>query len=215
MAEGHVPIAHAASDERVVERFAKRLLDIAVSVVALVLLVPLVLLIGLVIWLDSRGPVFFNSIRVGQNGRQFVMYKFRTMVVDAEEQLSKLQHRNLGGNLLIKIPNDPRITHVGRLLRESSLDELPQLLNVLKGEMSLVGPRPQYPREVAHYTEQQTRRLVVPPGMTGLWQVSARDSASFEDWVRYDLEYIDNWSLWLDIKVLVLTAVAVLRGFAG
>jgi len=189
----------------------KRLIDLIISVIALALLWPVLILISIAIRLDSSGPAFFNNERIGLNGRRFVMYKFRSMVANAEQLLAQLQHQNLGGRLSIKIPNDPRITRVGRILRRTSLDELPQLLNVLKGEMSLIGPRPQYPREVAHYTLQQARRLTVLPGMTGLWQISARNSADFDEWIRYDLAYIDRWSVWLDIKILFLTVWAVIR----
>ena len=193
----------------------KRAIDVVVSLVLLIIFIPIALLVMLAIWLDSPGPAFFNSVRVGLRGKPFVMYKFRTMVVDAEDRLKDLQALNRGGVLMVKIPNDPRVTRVGRPLRLSGLDELPQLLNVLKGEMSLVGPRPQYPREVAHYTPYQRRRLEAAPGITGLWQVSARDSADFDLWVKYDLDYIDRWSLWLDFQIILRTFALVLRSCAG
>jgi lipopolysaccharide/colanic/teichoic acid biosynthesis glycosyltransferase len=137
------------------------------------------------------------------------MYKFRTMCADAERLLPQLAHRNLGGAYMIKIPGDPRVTRVGRFLRHTSLDELPQLINVLRGEMSLVGPRPQAPNEVALYTPHQRRRLHVLPGITGLWQVTARDNPSFDEWVRLDLAYIEHWSLWLDLRILARTVLQV------
>jgi lipopolysaccharide/colanic/teichoic acid biosynthesis glycosyltransferase len=132
------------------------------------------------------------------------------MVVNAEERLAELQHLNRGGDMMVKIADDPRVTVLGRILRPTHLDEIPQLLNVLKGEMSLVGPRPQYPREVAHYTAEQHRRLSVRPGITGLCQISAPHSSDFEEWVRYDLMYINRWSLWLDLRILAGTMLLVL-----
>lgn len=195
-----------------VQRRLKRALDITGCIVGIALLWPVILLTAIVTRVGSRGPTMFNSIRVGRNGVPFRMYKFRTMVANAEELLPGLQSRNRGGKFLIKIPDDPRITRVGRFLRRSSLDELPQLLNVLKGDMSLVGPRPQYPGEVEEYSAEQRRRLEMPPGISGLWQISARDSADFNDWVRFDLDYIDRWSALLDVQILVRTVAAVLRG---
>ena len=195
------------------KRFAlaiKTLLDRSLAVIGLLLTLPLWFIVAIAIMLDSPGPIFFNRARVGKDGRVFVMYKFRTMYRDAEQQLKALQNRNLGGGFLIRIPDDPRVTRVGRMLRKTSLDELPQLINVLKGEMSLIGPRPQYPEEVKHYSALQRRRLEVRPGMTGLWQVSARDSADIDEWVRFDLQYIDNWSLWLDVQILFRTFTAVI-----
>ena len=139
------------------------------------------------------------------------MFKFRTMCVDAEARLPQLAHLNMGGAHLIRIHNDPRVTRLGSFLRRTSLDELPQLVNVVKGEMSLVGPRPQSPEEVALYSEGQRQRLAVPPGMTGLWQVTARDEPKFDEWVRLDLHYIQNWSLPLDFKILLKTPAVMLR----
>ena len=192
--------------------WAKRALDCILAAGGLALTWPLCILIALLIRCDSPGPVLFRATRVGRHGRPFTMYKFRTMQVDAEAQLAELAHRNLGGAYMIKIPDDPRVTRWGRLLRRTSLDELPQLLNVLRGEMSLVGPRPQAPNEVALYTPQQRRRLAVLPGITGLWQVTARHSPSFDEWVRLDLAYIDGWSLGLDLQILAQTLRAVFRG---
>jgi len=192
--------------------WAKRALDCTLAAGGLALTWPLWILIALLIRCDSPGPVLFRATRVGRHGRPFTMYKFRTMQVDAEARLAELAHRNLGGAYMIKIPDDPRVTRWGRLLRRTSLDELPQLLNVLRGAMSLVGPRPQAPNEVALYTPQQRRRLAVLPGITGLWQVTARHSPSFDEWVRLDLAYIDGWSLGLDLQILAQTLRAVFRG---
>ncbi len=197
-----IPLAGAAAPDRAVESALKRLLDLGLTTLALALTWPLWLLIAAVIKLDSPGPVLFRSTRVGRQGRHFTMYKFRTMSVDAEALLPQIAHLNLGGPYMIKIPNDPRVTRVGRFLRRSGLDELPQLWHVLRGEMSLVGPRPQAPHEVALYTPHQRRRLAAVPGLTGLWQVTARDNPSFDEWVRLDLEYIDHWSLGLDLRIM-------------
>jgi lipopolysaccharide/colanic/teichoic acid biosynthesis glycosyltransferase len=139
------------------------------------------------------------------------MYKFRTMWTDAEERLPQLAHLNAGGNHLIRIANDPRVTRFGSFLRRTSLDELPQLMNVIKGEMSLVGPRPQSPAEVSKYSARQLERLNVPPGMTGLWQVTARDDPEFDEWIRLDLQYIERWSLRLDLRILLKTPAVMLR----
>jgi len=191
---------------------SKRALDLALAILGLIIGSPLLLIIGVAIKLESPGPAFFNRIRIGKDGRPFLMYKFRTMVPDAEARLAELAARNQGGAYFVQIPRDPRVTRLGRLLRNASLDELPQLVNVLKGEMSLVGPRPQYPSEVMLYTDEQRRRLEVLPGITGLWQLADRDGATFERWVAHDLFYIDNWSLRLDLKILALTALHVFSG---
>ncbi|MCC6177968.1 MAG: sugar transferase [Chloroflexi bacterium] len=192
------------------QRVAKRGIDILGSALGLVVLLPVNAAIAAAIKLEDRGPIFFNATRVGQGGVPFRMYKFRTMVVDAEARLAELQHLNLGGNMMVKIANDPRVTRIGGMLRPTHLDEIPQLWNVLKGDMSLVGPRPQYPREVAHYTPQQQRRLDVRPGITGLCQICAPHSAEFEVWTHYDLEYIKRWSLLLDLRILARTLLLVL-----
>lgn len=192
----------------------KRAIDILGAVVALVLAAPFLPAIALAIKLDSPGPVFFVQERVGLHGRRFRMVKFRTMVADAEERLREVAALNEMSGPVFKVRDDPRVTRVGRFLRRMSLDELPQLWNVLKGEMSLVGPRPPLPREVARYDVRQRRRLSVKPGLTCLWQVSGRNNVPFERWVELDLEYIDSWNLWLDIKILARTLPAVL-GMTG
>lgn len=190
----------------------KRLTDVLASLSLGVLSLPLMAVIAILIKLDSEGPAVYRANRVGKRGRLFVLYKFRSMFVGAETQLEQLAHLNLGGPFLIKIPNDPRVTRVGRILRKYSLDEIPQLWNVLKGDMSLVGPRAQAPNEVALYSDQQKRRLAVLPGITGLWQVTARSDPRFETMVSKDLEYIDNWSWWLDLKIMLRTASVILQG---
>jgi exopolysaccharide biosynthesis polyprenyl glycosylphosphotransferase len=173
---------------------------------------PLLLLIAISVKLTSRGQVLFRQTRVGRGGVEFSMLKFRSMVVDAEAQLAGLQPLNDGNSVLFKVRADPRVTRVGRLIRRFSLDELPQLFNVLRGEMSLVGPRPPLPHELAGYGADDTRRMVVKPGMTGLWQVSGRSDLSWEESVRLDLRYVDNWSIALDLLILWKTLRAVLRG---
>ena len=188
----------------------KRALDVGVSSLLLVLVSPLLLAVAIGVRLDSSGPVLFRQTRVGLNGGEFTMLKFRSMCADAEQRLAGLAHLNSGGSHLIRIPSDPRVTRLGAFLRRTSLDELPQLLNVLHGEMSLVGPRPQSPSEVALYTSLQRQRLSVLPGMTGLWQVTSRDNPSFDEWVRLDLDYIRRWSLGLDLKILLRTPLVVL-----
>ena len=190
----------------------KRLIDVTVAVVGLVLCAPLFLLIALAIRLDSPGPIIFRQTRVGLRGRHFEMYKFRSMHVGAEEQQDMLADLNEADGPIFKIRDDPRLTRVGRILRRLSLDELPQLVNVLRGEMSLVGPRPPIPAEVEKYQEWHKKRLEAPPGMTGLWQVSGRSRLSFDEMVLLDIYYIENWSLWLDFKILMRTIPKVLLG---
>lgn len=167
--------------------------------------------IALGVRLDSPGPVLFVQRRVGLHGREFRMLKFRSMCSDAEQRLAGLAHLNLGGEHLIRIAGDPRVTRFGSFLRRTSLDELPQLVNVLKGDMSLVGPRPQSPSEVALYSTREQGRLRVPPGMTGLWQITSRNNPSFDEWIRLDLEYVEHWSLPLDLKILLRTPSVMLR----
>jgi exopolysaccharide biosynthesis polyprenyl glycosylphosphotransferase len=190
----------------------KRLLDIASSALGLLLVAPVLALVAIAIKLDSKGPVLFKQVRAGRHGRKFTMYKFRSMVTDAEELRAKLEHLNEMDGPVFKIKHDPRITRVGRLIRATSIDELPQLFNIFLGDMSLVGPRPPLPSEVSQYEPRQRRRLSVKPGLTGLWQVSGRNQVDFDQWMKLDLEYIDNWSLWLDLKIIFRTVPAVLRG---
>ena len=190
----------------------KRLADIVISAILLVLLSPLFLLFALLIKRSSPGPVFFSQIRSTRHGRTFPMYKFRTMVANAEALRETLAAQNEVSGPVFKIKNDPRVTPVGRFLRRYSLDELPQLWNVLRGDMSLVGPRPPIPAEVEQYEPWQRRRLSMRSGCTCLWQVGGRNALSFEDWMRLDLQYIDNWSLFLDFKILLQTFSAMIRG---
>ncbi|MET3932799.1 sugar transferase [Arthrobacter sp. OAP107] len=191
------------------QRVAKRLFDIVVSGTLIVLTAPIMMIVALAVATESRGPVFFRQIRVGIEGTHFNMLKFRSMVVDAEEKLAELSHRNEGSGILFKIKNDPRITRVGRFLRKYSLDELPQLFNILAGSMSLVGPRPPLPREVEAYEQDVRRRLLVKPGLTGLWQVSGRSNLSWQDSVRLDLYYVENWSMAGDLIIILRTVRAV------
>jgi len=190
----------------------KRVLDVAVSIVVLTLLSPALGLIALIIKLDSPGPVLFRQVRIGRDGKSFALYKFRSMRQDAEKQLDELLCLNEATGPLFKIRDDPRMTRVGRFLRRTSLDEFPQFINVFRGEMSLVGPRPPLPQEVEHYEEWHMRRLEAPPGLTCLWQVSGRSEIPFDEMVMLDIYYIENWSLGLDLGILLRTIPAVLSG---
>lgn len=194
------------------QRVAKRLFDAAVSAGLIVLSSPLLAVLAVLVKLDSPGPILFRQERVGFEGAPFKMLKFRSMVVDAEARLAEHADRNEGNGVLFKIRNDPRITRIGGFLRRYSLDELPQLFNVLSGSMSLVGPRPPLPKEVLAYEQDVRRRLLVKPGVTGLWQVSGRSNLSWQDSVRLDLYYVENWSLAGDLIILLRTARAVLGG---
>ena len=202
----------ANAPDRALALTAKRLFDIVGSALLLVLVSPLLLLIAALIKLDSSGPVVFRQERVGLQGRRFAVVKFRSMNDGAEAQLDGLRHRNQIRGHAFKLDRDPRVTRVGRFLRRTSLDELPQLWNVLRGQMSLVGPRPPLPSEVARYDSWHRRRLSMKPGMTGLWQVGARREPEFDRWVEKDLEYIDQWSLWLDLKIMARTVPAMFSG---
>ncbi|RJK97863.1 sugar transferase [Vallicoccus soli] len=193
-------------------RIAKSALDRGLAAAALLLLSPLLLAVAVVVALTSPGPAVYRQRRVGVGGREFTMYKFRTMYRDADARRAALLARNEGNDVLFKMRNDPRVTRAGRFLRRYSLDELPQLLNVLLGHMALVGPRPPLPEEVAQYPEEAHRRLLVRPGLTGLWQVSGRSDLSWEESLRLDLRYVDNWSLALDVLILWKTGRAVVRG---
>jgi exopolysaccharide biosynthesis polyprenyl glycosylphosphotransferase len=193
--------------------FLRRLLDLALACLMLLVVGPLLMLpAAILIKLTSRGPVLFKQKRCGLNGRQFVMYKFRSMVDNAEQLRVELESLNEMDGPVFKSSRDPRITGIGKILRRFSIDELPQLFNVLRGDMSLVGPRPPLPGEVARYERWQRRRLSMKPGITCLWQVSGRNEVSFEDWMKLDLDYIDNWSLLLDLKILLKTIPVVLLG---
>ena len=206
------------------EIFLKRTFDIIVSLISLIIVAPVGFIIALIIKFDSRGAVFFKQERVGMDGRIFLCYKFRTMSANADDALHREAYRkNISGfeeansgsenaPVFGKVKDDPRVTKIGKFLRRSSLDELPQLLNVLKGDMSIVGPRPPIPYEVESYELWHRKRLDVKPGITGLWQVSGRNRLTFDEMVRIDMFYVENWSLWLDLKIILLTLPAVFRG---
>ncbi len=191
------------------KRLQKRAFDFCFALAALTAVSPLLLVTALVIKLTSKGPVFYSSERIGIDGRPFSMLKFRTMVEDADKELANLLSANEGDGLLFKIRNDPRITPIGRILRRFSIDELPQFINVLRQEMSVVGPRPPLRREVEHYDDDVQRRLLVKPGVTGLWQVSGRSDLPWDKAVRLDLSYVDNWSMVGDILIIAKTVHAV------
>jgi exopolysaccharide biosynthesis polyprenyl glycosylphosphotransferase len=208
-----LPLIHVEAPEFTGGRkVVKYTVDRAMALFITLLALPLMLAIAIAVKVDSRGPVFFRQTRVGQGGREFDVYKFRSMVVDADRMLDHLAQHNETDGLMFKMRRDPRVTRVGRFLRKWSLDELPQLFNVLLGHMSLVGPRPPLPSEVAQYSGDVRRRLLVKPGMTGLWQVSGRSDLSWEDGIRLDLYYVENWSLAADLSILWKTAGAVLKG---
>ncbi|MGA7218382.1 MAG: sugar transferase [Candidatus Sulfotelmatobacter sp.] len=201
--EEHLPVARL---------LMKRTLDVVVATLALLTMAPALALIGILIVLDSSGPVFYAAARAGRKGRPFRCYKFRTMVSNAETLKHELRQRNQRRGPFFKIAGDPRITRLGRILRRYSLDELPQLWNVLKGEMSLVGPRPHPLDDFSEYAIEHLPRLDVTPGITGLWQVTARRDPSFQTGMKLDIEYIHRWSLAMDLKILLKTAGAILRG---
>jgi exopolysaccharide biosynthesis polyprenyl glycosylphosphotransferase len=190
----------------------KRMVDIVFSTLVLIGLSPLLLAIAIAVKLDSRGPVFYSSERIGKKGHVFRCTKFRTMVRDAEKKRADFMHMNERDGVLFKISNDPRITKLGRFLRKYSLDELPQFFNVLRGEMSVVGPRPPIASEVREYKLSHLRRLDVTPGITGLWQVQGRQDPSFDSYISLDVTYIENWSVWLDIKIILRTIAVVFAG---
>jgi len=191
-------------------KYGKRVLDVIGAFVGLVLCSPLILLFAILIKIDSRGPVFYKAVRLGKGGKPFTFYKLRSMHVGAHESRHKLMHLNQAKGPVFKLFDDPRITRVGRFIRKTSIDELPQLYNVLKGDMSLVGPRPPIPEEVEKYEPWQLRRLSPKPGITCLWQISGRSRLGFDEWMRLDLEYINKQSFWMDIKILLRTIPAVL-----
>lgn len=199
-------------EAKVVYHFIKRAIDICGSSLGLIVLSPLFLIVGYMIKKeDSGGPIFFSQDRVGKNGEVFKMYKFRSMCIDAEERLALLLEHNEVEGAMFKMKDDPRVTRIGKFIRKTSIDELPQLWNVLRGEMSLVGPRPPLIREVIEYSEYDKQRLLVKPGCTGLWQVSGRNQVSFNEMVQLDLEYIKSQSLFLDIKVIMKTVLIIFK----
>lgn len=192
--------------------FAKRIIDVLLSVIALPAAVAIVPIVALFIKLDSKGPVLFAQKRIGRNGKPFTMYKFRSMYRDADKMVEGLGDMNEASGPVFKMKKDPRITKVGGVLRRTSIDEIPQIINVLKGEMSVVGPRPALPCEVEKYSDFERRRLEVKPGVTCLWQVQGRSNIPFKEWVKLDIEYIDNQSIWMDFKIILKTVPAVIKG---
>lgn len=202
--------AAAVGRERIGYRLLKRGMDIVLSVLALIVLSPLMLIVALAIRIESKGPVLFCQKRIGRNQREFVMYKFRSMCQDAESMLAKLQEKNERDGPVFKIAQDPRVTKVGAFLRKTCIDELPQLLNILKGDMSLVGPRPPLPREVEQYTPYHLKRLDITPGLTCYWQISNRNM-TFDQWVETDLRYIREQSVLVDISIIIKTFLVVFK----
>ncbi|MFB3815010.1 MAG: sugar transferase [Terriglobales bacterium] len=199
-------------DRKCLGLYLKRLLDIVGSAIGLVILAPLFAILSIAIKLDSPGPVFYCAPRLGWRGRKFTCYKFRSMVSNAETLKDELRNQSYREGPTFKVANDPRVTRLGKLLRRSSFDELPQLINVLKGDMSLVGPRPHPLDDCKQYKPEHLRRLEVVPGITGLWQVRGRQDSSFDKNFLMDMQYIECWSLWLDLKLLARTLPAVFRG---
>jgi exopolysaccharide biosynthesis polyprenyl glycosylphosphotransferase len=200
------------TDDSRLKAVSKSFLDRLGAMFGLVAALPLMALCAVMMKMESRGPIFFTQIRIGLNGRPFKLYKFRTMCKDAESRKRQLLAKNEMSGPVFKIKNDPRITRFGRFLRKYSLDELPQMVNVLRGDMALVGPRPPLPKEVARFEPWQRRKLSVKPGLTCLWQINGRNAVDFDEWMALDLKYIDSWSLWRDIRILFKTIPAVLRG---
>jgi exopolysaccharide biosynthesis polyprenyl glycosylphosphotransferase len=210
---GNLPlITFVTTPEQGPSLVIKRIMDFFIASITLIVCSPLMLLVAFFIKFTSPGHVFYRQIRCGLNGRRFALTKFRTMVDGAEDKLWEIRHLNEMDGPVFKMRDDPRVTPLGRFLRKTSIDELPQLWNVIKGEMSIVGPRAPLIEEVRHYSLAQKRRLSVKPGITCLWQVSGRSEISFERWMAMDLEYIDNWSLWLDLQILMRTIPAVFSG---
>jgi exopolysaccharide biosynthesis polyprenyl glycosylphosphotransferase len=210
-----LPLLHVERPELTgTRRAVKALFDVSVALLGLLLLSPVLLVISAAIGLTSRGPVLYKQTRVGRDGKTFGMLKFRSMVIHADRRLVELQASSDGNGVLFKMRNDPRVTRVGRILRRYSLDELPQLINVVLGQMSLVGPRPPLPQETERYGSDMRRRFLVKPGMTGLWQISGRSDLSWDDSVRIDVRYVENWSFWMDLFILWKTIGAV-RGGSG
>jgi exopolysaccharide biosynthesis polyprenyl glycosylphosphotransferase len=210
---GHTPLlTFSAAPDDEIRLLAKRAIDVALAVAGIVVLSPFMLAIAVLIRITSPGPAIFRQVRCGLNGRRFLFYKFRSMCQNAEDLKPSLSHLNTRDGVVFKIPGDPRLTRLGRYLRKFSIDEWPQLWNVLRGDMSLVGPRPAVPSEVEQYKRWQRRRLRMRPGLTCLWAVSGRDHVDFETWMKMDMQYIDNWSLALDWKIMLRTIPRVLTG---
>lgn len=190
----------------------KRFFDICLSAAALVVLFPLLLVIAILIYLEDKGPVIYSQTRIGKDGRAFKLYKFRSMCVDADEKLKDLQELNERDGPVFKIKNDPRVTKVGKFIRKTCIDELPQLVNIIKGDMSIVGPRPPLPNEVEQYNSYQKQRLLVVPGLTCYWQIQKGEETTFDEWVELDLKYIKERSILLDFRLILLTFKVILSG---
>ncbi|WP_195624004.1 sugar transferase [Clostridium tertium] len=198
-------------ESRLIYNLLKRIIDIIGSLIGLILLSPILIIVGILIKFESKGPIVFTQKRVGKDGKEFDMYKLRSMVVNAEEIKEKLKEQNEMSGPMFKMKDDPRITKVGKFIRKTSIDELPQLVNILKGDMSLVGPRPSLPNEVKEFETWMLKRLNVKPGLTCYWQVMGRNNIDFEDWMKLDVKYVNERSFWLDIK-LIFKTVFVLFG---
>ena len=203
--ENNSNIEALTKDERVIYNFFKRILDVVLSVLGLIIISPVLLIVIILIKLESKGPVIFSQKRVGLYGKEFKMYKFRSMVINAEELKEKLAKQNEMSGPMFKIKDDPRVTKIGKFIRKTSIDELPQLINILKGDMSLVGPRPSLPNEVAKFEPWMLDRLNVKPGLTCYWQVSGRNNIDFVEWMELDLKYVEERSFLLDIKLIFKT----------
>lgn len=192
-------------DKKIIYNFSKRILDLLLSLLGLVILSPLLVIVAIAIKIESKGPIIFSQKRIGLNGQEFKIYKFRSMVVNAEELKEKLSKKNEMSGPMFKIKDDPRITKIGKIIRKTSIDELPQLINIVKGDMSLVGPRPSLPNEVAKFEAWMLDRLNVKPGLTCYWQVSGRNNIDFIEWMKLDLKYVDERSFLLDLKLIFKT----------
>lgn len=203
--ENNLEFKVSNKENRLVYNISKRFIDILLSLFGLIIVSPIMLIVAILIKLESTGPVIFSQKRVGLNGKEFNMLKFRSMVQNAEELKEKLQKQNEMSGPMFKMKEDPRVTKVGKFIRKTSIDELPQLINVLKGEMSLVGPRPSLPKEVAKFEPWMLERLSVKPGLTCYWQVSGRNNIDFEDWMKLDIKYVKDRNLGLDIKLIFKT----------
>ena len=210
--KGMPAIVYRTDPENRLALLIKNTVDRVGALTGIILAAPVMILVAIIVKLESKGPVFFRQVRSGLNGKRFTLYKFRTMCTDAECRKGELLSKNEMSGPVFKIKDDPRVTAIGRALRKFSIDEIPQFFNILKGDMSLVGPRPPLPHEVSRFEPWQHRKLSVKPGLTCLWQVNGRNNIDFEEWMRLDLQYIDNWSLWLDAKILAKTIPAVMRG---
>ena len=192
-------------ESRLIYNLSKRIVDIIGAVIGLILLSPILVIVGILINLESKGPIVFTQKRIGKDGKEFNMYKLRSMVVNAEEIKEKLKEQNEMSGPMFKMKYDPRITKIGKFIRKTSIDELPQLVNVLKGDMSLVGPRPSLPNEVKEFEPWMLKRLDVKPGLTCYWQVMGRNSIDFEEWMKLDVKYVNERNFWLDLKLILKT----------